>query len=132
VHRSSSARSTGGGTSLAKQLAGRDAAIADLADQVERTFTKVRTIVADNQRYQRQVADLTKRLAEVRKPRLIVDNVISRADKALSGIETAVARPEQPTLRPSLSGWRDRPCTPSPVTTTRWNARWRSLINLNP
>jgi ABC-type transporter Mla subunit MlaD len=129
VHRSSSARSTGGGTSLAKQLAGRDAAIADLADQVERTFTKVRTIVADNQRYQRQVADLTKRLAEVRKPRLIVDNVISRADKALSGIETAVARPKQPTLRPGLSGWRDRP---SPITTTRWNARWRSLINLNP
>jgi hypothetical protein len=47
-------------------------------------------MVAAYQRYQGQVADLTKRLADVQKPRLTVDNA-ARADQAFDNAQKAVA-----------------------------------------
>jgi ABC-type transporter Mla subunit MlaD len=76
---------------LAKQLANRDAAISDLADRVERTMGNVAKIVAENSNYRNQNAELIKKLTELPPPRVIVDNVIARADQLLGGIETALA-----------------------------------------
>jgi HK97 family phage prohead protease len=79
---------------LAKVIGERDTlreALADLAGRVERTMAKVSGIVGENSRYRKQIADLTKALAEYRKPVLIVDNVIAHADEVLGGVETALA-----------------------------------------
>lgn len=84
---------TGERGQLAKQLAARDGAIADLAGRVERTLAKVTKIVAENANYRKQIAELTKQLADLRKPRIVVDNVTARADQVLatvSGIETTI------------------------------------------
>ena len=75
--------------SLAKQLAGRDTALADLADRVEKAMGGVAKIAAENAGYRKKISDLTKQLAALQRPHL-VDNV-ARADQVLSGIETTVA-----------------------------------------
>jgi chromosome segregation ATPase len=85
------AKVTGERDTLRKALADRDAAIADLADRTESTLAKVGKIVSENFSYRKQISDLTKQLAEYRKPVLIVDNVTAHADKVLGGIETALA-----------------------------------------
>jgi HK97 family phage prohead protease len=76
---------------LAKQLAARDRAIADLADQIESTLAKVTKIVAENTNSRKQIADLTKRLAELQPPRIVVDNVIARADQVMADAQKATA-----------------------------------------
>jgi HK97 family phage prohead protease len=75
---------TGERDTLAKQLA-------SVADRVERTMGAVAKIVAENSNYRKQNAELTKKLAELQTPRVIVDNVIARADQVLGGVETALA-----------------------------------------
>lgn len=80
------AKVTGERDQLAKQLAGRDAALQDLAGRVERTMGNVAKIVAENSNYRKQIAELTKRLAEVQKPRVVVDNALARADQVLATV----------------------------------------------
>jgi chromosome segregation ATPase len=83
-----------GDDNLAKVIGQRDELakqLADLADRVEKSMAKVTEIVARNNDYQKQIATLTKRLAELQPPRVIADNAIARADQLLSGMETAVA-----------------------------------------
>lgn len=76
---------------LAKQLAHRDTALEDLADRIEEALAKVSTIVAENALYRTQNAELTKQLAELRKPRVVVDNAIARADQVLEKAQKGVA-----------------------------------------
>jgi HK97 family phage prohead protease len=71
---------------LAKQLADRDAALADLADRVEKTMGGVAKMAGENANYRKQIADLTKRLAKVQQPRVVVDNVLARADQVLATV----------------------------------------------
>ena len=59
---------------LKKALAGRDAALADLADRVGKAMGGVAKMAAENADYRKQIADLTKQLAEVHRPRLVVDS----------------------------------------------------------
>jgi hypothetical protein len=76
---------------LAKALADRDRAIADLAGRVERTMVKVSGIVGENSNYRKQNAELTKQLAELRGPRVAVDNTVAvRADHMLEKLEKTV------------------------------------------
>ena len=71
---------------LAKHLADRDAALAELADRVEKTMGGVAKMAADNKRLSEANANLTKRLAEVQRPRVVVDNVMARADQVLATV----------------------------------------------
>ena len=83
-----------GDDNLAKVIGERDQLakqLADLAARVEKSMAKVSEIVARNNDYQKQNVALTKRLAELQPPRVIVDNVFARADQLLCGIETLVA-----------------------------------------
>jgi hypothetical protein len=79
---------------LAKELAGRNAAIADLAAHVERTMGKVSAIVAENTTFRKKIADLTKKLAELEQPR-VADNVAAAVPPkmiaALAGLESLEA-----------------------------------------
>jgi HK97 family phage prohead protease len=82
---------------LAKQLAHRDAAIADLTDRIETTLTKVSTIVAQNMGYRSEVAELKKQLATYRKPAVLVDiadpfATVAVLEKTLAGVEANTAR----------------------------------------
>jgi HK97 family phage prohead protease len=69
--------------------------LVDLADRVEKAMAGVAKMAADNKRLSEANANLTKRLAEVQRPRVIVDNAIARADqvfeKAQKGLTDAAA-----------------------------------------
>ena len=73
---------------LAKQLAARDRAISDLADQVERTMGKVAKIISENATYRKQNAELTKRLAQLQPPRVVA--TVKRLDQIVTGVEQAL------------------------------------------
>ena len=97
-----------GDDNLAKVIGQRDELakqLADLADRVEKSMAKVTEIVARNNDYQKQIATLTKRLAELQPPRVIADNAIARADQLLSGMETAVADVKAKTAEGRFTGY---------------------------
>jgi phage head maturation protease/regulator of replication initiation timing len=77
--------------SLAKQLAGRDRAITELADGIERTMAKVLSIIEQNARLKSQNENLAKRLAQLG-PQVVVDNTAAiRADQLIKSIENKVS-----------------------------------------
>ena len=60
--------------------------LAELADRVEKAMGGVAKMADENAAYRKQIADLTKRLAEVQKPRVVVENVLARADQMLATV----------------------------------------------
>ena len=90
IHDGDLAKVTGERDALAKAVAHRDRVLGELADRVEPLVKTVAELVEQNMNLRAANTDLTKRLAEVQKPRLIVDNA-ARADQVLGGVETALA-----------------------------------------
>jgi phage head maturation protease/regulator of replication initiation timing len=89
------AKVTGERDALAKGVAHRDRVLGELADRVEPLVKTVASLVEQNKTLRAANSDLSKRLAQ--KPRVVVDNVISRTDQLLGGIETALADVEAKT-----------------------------------
>ena len=76
---------------LAEQLADRDRALRDLADRVEKTLGTVSDITSENSIYRKQIADLTKQLAELRRPQVVVDNTVDRVEQMAVSLQKGIA-----------------------------------------